>query len=175
MRRVEAADVETGIRLGVAEPLRLAEADFERQVVGLHPGQDVVAGAVEDAGNPRDRVAGQTLAQGLDHRNAAADRAFEKERRLMRLGQRRQAQPVRGDHRLVGGDDRQAARQRRLDRFVRDPVRSADQFDEHVDLGGRGHRRRIVEELRAPEIQVAVAPMARAVGSKDACAARPRS
>ena len=77
VRRVESADIESGIRLGVAEPLRLAEAGVERQVVGLHPGQDVVTGAVEDAGNALDRVAGQTLAQGLDHGNSTADRRLE--------------------------------------------------------------------------------------------------
>ena len=85
VRRVEAADVESRVRFGVAEPLSLAEADVERQVVGLHARQDVVAGAVEDAGDPLDRVSGQTLAQGLDDGYAAADRRLEKERRLVAL------------------------------------------------------------------------------------------
>ena len=110
----------------------------------------------------------------LIDRDAAADRRLEKERRLVRLGQRRQPQPVRGEHRLVGGDDRQAARQRRLDRLERDAVRPADQFDEDVDFGGRGHRRRVVEEARAAEIEAALALVARAVGRNDACAAGPR-
>ena len=77
MRGVEAADVKRRIRFGVAEPLSLTEADFERQVLGLHAGEDVVASAVENSGNPLNCVSGQTLAQGLDDGNAAADRRLE--------------------------------------------------------------------------------------------------
>ena len=172
--RVEAADVESGIRLGVAEPLRLGETDVERQVVGLHPGKDVVAGTVEDAGNAPDRVADQALAQRLDDRDAAADSRLEKELPRVRLGQRRQPQPVRGEHRLVGGDHREAPRQSRLDRLECDAIGPADQLDEHVDSGGGGHRRRILEEARATEIEAALALMARAVGGKNALAAGPR-
>jgi len=38
------------------------------------------------------------------------------------------------DHRLVGGDDRDAVLQRRLRRREGGTVRPADQFDENVDL-----------------------------------------
>ena len=179
VRGVEAADVEGRIGFGVAETLGLGEADVERQVVGLHARQDVVAGAVEDAGDALDRVSGEALAQRLDDRNAAADRGLEEERRVVRFGQRREPHPVRGEHRLVGGDDRQPARQRRLDRLEGGAVRPADQFDEDVDVGGRGHRGGVVEEMRAAEIdphvaEADVAPVARAVGGEDAFAARAR-
>ena len=50
MGGVDPADVESRIGLRVAEPLRLAQADVERQILGLHPRQDIVAGAVENAG-----------------------------------------------------------------------------------------------------------------------------
>ena len=49
MRGVVAVDVEGRIGLGIAEPLRLGEAGVEGQALLLHAGQDVVAGAVEDA------------------------------------------------------------------------------------------------------------------------------
>ena len=88
---VEAADVEGRIGLGVAEPLRVGEADVERQGLRLHPRQNVVAGAVENARDAADRVARQALAQRLDHRNAAPDRRLVKERRVMRLRQIRRA------------------------------------------------------------------------------------
>ncbi len=122
MGGVGAADVESGVRLRIAQPLRVGETDFERQPFGLHPGQDVVASAVKDAGNPPDGVAGEALAQGLHDRDAAADRRFEKERGVVRLRQRSEPEAVRGEHRLVGGNDRQAARQGGLDR-IRTPRR----------------------------------------------------
>ena len=46
-----------------------------------HRGQDVVAGAVEDAVDAADPVAGQALAQRLDDRDAAGHRGLEAERR----------------------------------------------------------------------------------------------
>ena len=174
VRGIEAADVEGRIGFGVAETLGLGEADVEREVVGLHARQDVVAGAVEDAGDALDRVAGEALAQCLDDRNAAADRSLEKERRIVRFGQRREPHPMRGEHRLVGGDHRQPARQRRLDSVEGDAVRPADQFDEDVDIGGRGHRGGVVEEMRAAEIDAAIAVLSRAKGGEDAFAARAR-
>ena len=148
VRGVEAADVEGRIGLGVAEPLRLGEADFERQSVGLHAREDVVAGAVQDAADAPHRVAGQALAQRLDDGNAAADRRLERQRCAAALGEPRQFEPMRGEHRLVGGDDGQAARQGRHDGLVSDPVRAADQFDEHVDFAVGRQFARIGEERR---------------------------
>ena len=87
VRGVEAADVEGRIGLGVAQPLRLLQAEVERQPLGLHLRQDVVAGAVEDAADARDAVARKRLAQGLDDGNAAADRGLEGERRAVALGE----------------------------------------------------------------------------------------
>ena len=56
---VEAADVEGRVGLGIAEALRVGQAVLEGQALQLHARQDVVAGAVEDAVDARDRVAGQ--------------------------------------------------------------------------------------------------------------------
>ena len=116
VRGVEAADVEGRVGLGVAESLRLLEARLERQPLGLHLRQDVVAGAVEDAADARDAVAGERLAQRLDDGDAAADRGLEGERRAAALGEFGKFLAMRGEHRLVGGDDGDAARQSRLDR-----------------------------------------------------------
>ena len=174
MRRVKTADVEGRIRFRIAEPLRLGQADLEGQAFGLHPRQNIVAGAVENARDALDRVSGQALAQGLDDRNAAADRRLVIERRLMRFGQAREPEPVRGEHRLVGGDHRQAARERSLDGLEGDPVRSADQFDKNVDIGGSGHFGGVSEERRPAEIDRAFASVARAIGGEQALAARSR-
>ena len=57
-----AFDVEGRIGLGIAEPLRVLQAFVEGQALRLHPGQDVVAGAVEDAEDAGDGIAGHRLA-----------------------------------------------------------------------------------------------------------------
>ena len=80
VRGVVAANVEGRVRLGVAEPLGVGETCLERQPVGLHPRENVVAGAVENAIDAPHCIAGERLAQGLDDRNAAADRRLEGER-----------------------------------------------------------------------------------------------
>ena len=74
---VVAVDVEGRVGLGVAQPLGCGEALGERQALVLHAGQDVVAGAVEDAVDAADRVAGEGLAQRLDDRDAAGRRGLE--------------------------------------------------------------------------------------------------
>ena len=60
--RIVALDVEGRIGFGIAEPLGVLEAFLEGQAFRLHAGQDVVAGAVEDAEDAGDRVAGQGFA-----------------------------------------------------------------------------------------------------------------
>ena len=90
LRGVVAVDVERRIGLGVAEPLRVLQAFGERQAFLLHPGQDVIAGAVEDAVDAVDVGAGEALAQGLDHRDGGADRRLEIQRAAVLLGELRQ-------------------------------------------------------------------------------------
>ena len=104
LRGVVALDVERRIGLGVAEPLRLLQALGERQLLPLHAREDVVAGAVEDAVDARDRVAGKPLAQRLHDRDGAADRGLEIERDLVLLGERRERDAMARQQRLVGGD-----------------------------------------------------------------------
>ena len=92
---VEAADVEGRIGLGVAEPLRLGEAVLEGELLQLHAREDVIAGAVEDAVDALDRIAGEALAQRLDDRNAAGDRRLEGERDVFSSARRRVRRHVR--------------------------------------------------------------------------------
>ena len=108
-----ALDVERRIGLGVAQPLRLLQAFLERQLLALHAREHVIAGAVEDAVDARDGIAGEPLAQRLHDRDGAADRGLEIERDLVLLGERRQLDAVPRQQRLVGGDHRLAGLERR--------------------------------------------------------------
>ena len=90
---VKAADVKCRIGLRIAKPLSLAEADLERKMLGLHAREDVVAGAVEDAGDPLNRIAGQALPEGLDDGYSAADRRFEEQLSARSLGDSREFEP----------------------------------------------------------------------------------
>ena len=87
LRGVVAVDVERRIGFGIAEALRVLQAFGERQAFLLHPGQDVIAGAVENAVDAVDRGAGKTFAQGLDDGNGRADRGFEIQRAAVLFGE----------------------------------------------------------------------------------------
>ena len=81
---------------------------------------------------------------------------------------------MRGDHRLVGGDHRNPALERRLDRLVGHAVGAADQLDEHVDFAARRQLSRIGKEPGGAEIDAAVALGARAHGRDKDVAPGPR-
>ena len=159
---VETADVECRVGLGIAELLRLGEAGLERQPLGLHSGEDVIAGAVQNSANPTHRVAGEPLAQRLDDGNAAADGRLEGERGTLDFGQPRQLHAMRGEHRLVGGDDGQPALEGRRDGLIGRAVGAADQFDKEIDLAFLGEFDRIGEKVDLVRPEPAVAIRARA-------------
>ena len=54
LRSVMTFDVEAGIGFGVTEPLRFFQAIGKAQPLLLHPGKDVIAGAVENAVDARE-------------------------------------------------------------------------------------------------------------------------
>ena len=130
MRRVETANIESGIGLRIAELLRLLQAVREGERFLFHPCQNVVAGAVEDAIDALDGIAGQIVAQGFDDRYSARDRSLEGQRDALFLGERGEPHAVLGDQRLVGSDEGFARAERRFGCVERDAFLSPDQFDE---------------------------------------------
>src|SRR6516162_345006 len=112
-----------------------SQARRERELLLLHARQDVVAGAVEDSVDARERIAGQTLAQRFHDRDGTADYGLEIQRHMVLLGNGCQRDAVAGEQRLVGGDDRFFRRQRGRDRGFGRITLAADQFHEDVDLG----------------------------------------
>ena len=138
-------DVERRIGLRIAEPLRVLQAVGKRQALLLHAGEDVIAGAVEDAVDARELVADEALAQRLDDRNAARDRGLEIQRHVIALGERRELHAMLRKQRLVGGHHMLAGLERGLDRAFGGVAGAADQFDEHIDAGVARERERIAE------------------------------
>ncbi len=134
----------------------------ERQLLLLHAGEDVIAGAVEDAVDARQRVADEALAQRLDDRDAAGDRGFEIERNMVALGERGERVTVPGEQRLVGRDDRFARRERRFDGGLGRIALPAHQLDEDVDLPIARERDRIGDPTQPRRVDAAIlAPVAR--------------
>ncbi len=131
---VDALDVEGRIGFRVAEALRFGQHDVERETLVAHFGEDEVARAVDDAGDPLDAVGGEAFAQRLDRRNAAGDGGFERDDHVLLARGREDLVSVQREQRFVGGDDVLAAHDRRQDRFFRDR-RSADNLDHDVDVG----------------------------------------
>ena len=155
LRGVEAFDVEGRVGLGITEPLRLLQAGIERQPLTFHAGEDVIAGAVENAVDALDGIAAQPLPQGFHDRDGGADRRLEIQRHLVPFRQFGQSLAVAGEQRLVGGDDRLAGRERGLHCGIGGIALPADQFDEEIDLGVARQRHGIVEPAAAGEIGIA--------------------
>ena len=55
-RRVEAADVERRVSFRITERLRFLDRIVEGEPGIAHPGEDEVAGAIDDAGQPADLI-----------------------------------------------------------------------------------------------------------------------
>ena len=70
---------------------------------------------------------------------------------------------MRGEHRLIRGDDRNSARKRGLDGVECDAIGAADQFNEKVNVGGGGKRLWIGEISSLAEVDSPVAFPPRAV------------
>ncbi len=149
LRGVVTLDIETRIGLGIAQPLRLLQAFGEGHLVLLHPREDVIAGAVQDAIDALERIAGHAFAQGFDDRNGAADRRLEIERDVFAFGKRRKLAAMLGEQRLVGGHHRLAGRKRGFDRAFGRIARAADQFDEDIDARIARERDRIGEPFQS--------------------------
>ena len=104
MPGIPAVDVECRIGLGIAKLDRLRQCLGIIKARLLHPGQDVVARAIENAVDRFDAVADKGIAERLDDRNPSGDRRFKEDRHLMLAGQGKNLLPPLGQQRLVSGD-----------------------------------------------------------------------
>ena len=132
VRGIDAFDVEGRIGFGIAQALRLFQHRAEGETLVAHFRQDEVRGAVDDAGDPFDAVGGEAFAQGLDDRDAAGDRAFERDHHALGLRRRENFVAVGREQRLVRGDHMLAVGDRLQHQLARDAI-AADQLDHDVD------------------------------------------
>ena len=136
-RGVKASDVGGGIRLGVAKALGLGEGIGELRTGGIHLVKDEVGGAVDDAEDPGDAVAGEAVADGAQDGDGAGHGCFVGQldaglvcRLVERGAVLGQQGLVSGDHAgavLDGGEDQGAGR-----------FDAAHQFDDEVGILDQG-------------------------------------
>ena len=134
VRRVEAVDVERGIRLGISELLGVGQDFVEGTPLVLHAREDVVAGAVEDAVDLLDLVAGKALAHGADDRDAAAHGGAEVDVHPVLRGRVEDLLSVFGEKLLVGRDDGLPGVEGREDERLRN-AGAADRLDDDLHGG----------------------------------------
>jgi len=113
--------------------LRVGEHGGEVRAFQFHPGEDVIAGAVDDAVERVDAVANEPFAQRFDDGNAAANAGFVIKIRAEFFGRGKQLLAVRGQQRLVGRDDRFAELERGENHRPGD-AGATDQFGDDVHL-----------------------------------------
>ncbi len=133
------------VRLGVPECAGVRQSGRVVDSGAVHFGQDVVGGAVDDAGHPHDGVTGQRLGQRADHWNGARHRGFEIQVNVCALGRLSQFAGGLSEQCLVGGHDRLTAFQRAENRLVRGLDRT-HQLDDDVDIVPRNQRVDVVGE-----------------------------
>ena len=153
MRGVESIDVERRIGLGVTETLGVLQDFLESEVLAFHAGEDVVAGAVQDAEDAVDAVAHEAFAQALDDRDAARYACFVEDRAAARFRRVEDLAYVVRQQRLVRRDDRLALFERTQDELAGNG-RAADQLDHDVAL--RDHGRGIARQHAGRDRDAAV-------------------
>ena len=94
MRRVPAADIQGWIGLGITFFLGLDQRVCIAQPGLTHAGEDVIAGAIDDAVNGQDAIPHQPLLQHLDDRNASGHGGLKVDRHATLLRQREQLLPA---------------------------------------------------------------------------------
>src|SRR6202795_470265 len=102
--RVQAVDVFRGIGLGEAKLLRLAKSGGEGNAGALDLAENVVAGAVENAADLEEFIAGQSLMQSGNHGDAARYGGAKLDLLIHLAGQGDQLRATARDQLLVGGD-----------------------------------------------------------------------
>ena len=144
LRGVVAFDIEGRIGFRIAQALRVLQTLRKCELLALHAGEDVIAGAVENSIDARERICPPfphaTSSQSEWPHPAAASKFratpfFSASSASLHSVTREQG--------LVGGDDGLAGGKRRRDSALRRIVGATHQLDEDIDLRVNGKSLRI--------------------------------
>ena len=144
---VEALDVRGRVGLGVAQGLGLLQRLGEAGPGGVHPVQDVVGGAVDDAEHAVDGVPGQRLAQRAQQRDGPGHRGLVVQVGAVLPGRAVDLRAVLGEQGLVRGHDRLAVLQRGQQQRP-GGLDAADHLDHDVHVRPGDQRVRVHGEQR---------------------------
>jgi hypothetical protein len=153
-RGVVPLDVGRRIGLGVAELLGAREGVAEVGAGAGHRVEDVVGGAVDDAQDALDPVAGQGLPDRSDQRDRPGDGRLEGEVHAVHVGCLVERGTVLGQQRLVRGDDARAV-PHRLEQQGAGGLDPAHHLDHEVGLAHE--RARVVGQQARGDVLTAVA------------------
>jgi len=126
--------IESRIGLGVPEFLCFLESLFISKVGLRHPGEDVVAGTVDDSDHGLNVITDQRFLDGLDDGDPAGHDRFVVDGTTMFFRDGEKFLTSLGEKSLIPGDDCLAVLQCRLHKG-KGTIDPADQFNDHVDLG----------------------------------------
>ena len=121
------------VTLGQPQLLGLAQHVVVAGALLLHPGEDVVGGAVDDAHDPEDLLPGQRFTQRPDDRDGPGHGRLVEQVDARRRGHLGQFGAADGQQGLVRRHHRLAVAQGRLDQLV-GRVEPADDLDHDVDV-----------------------------------------
>ena len=133
---VETVHVGRRIGLGVTEPLGFGEHGFKRRPVLFNLGQDVIAGAVQDAEECLDAVTADALAQGGVNRDTAADGGFHGQLDALHGGLAPDVHAVERDQFLIRRHNALAVSDGAFHHLA-SHAGAADQFGDDLDAGMR--------------------------------------
>lgn len=141
-RRIVSLDV--GRRIALCQPQRLGFGQHRVVVRSIlsHLGEDVVGGAVHNAGDPVDAFAGQRFPEGPDQRYSPGDGSLIEKVDRPFPGQGPKGDPVgRCQEGLVGGDHRLPCFESRADQSA-GRLQASHELDDDVDrrVGDQGLR-----------------------------------
>ncbi len=131
---VEAVNVFGGIGFGETELLRFFQRVGKRNSGAFDSGQDVIAGAVENAAELDEFVSGEAFLKAGDDGDASGNRSSECDVSVVLAGQADEIGALPGDELFVGGDHRLAGLQRAA-HPVAGGIDAADEFDDDVGIG----------------------------------------
>src|SRR5215831_11083221 len=99
--RIQAIDIQAGIRLSIAGRLRLFQRVGKFNAALLHLRKDVIARAVHNSVNSLDAVRSQRFRDRADYRHSARDRGFNSYGKIFLLRKSEELIAMQRDKRLV--------------------------------------------------------------------------